>query len=133
MKYLAVPYNMISTPIYAADGTLYEVIAPGCFDLSRPVPLVRGHVRNRRDWIVGRVQCFSDERGVYFEFEGELPANFSGFSVRFKPLRWRRIGPQTIRLIEAKLRHIALLTKPDSPVYPSTFSQMKGSKYGHSC
>lgn len=130
MKLLAMPYGQMSVPLPDRAGEpAWEVVAPAafaaCLASGSLVPLVRGHNRggrSKRRWIIDRVKCFEEPTGLYFDFDGTLPDNFSGFSIRFKPRRWKRIGPQTYRLTEAKLRHIALLVKPDVPAYPSTFT-----------
>lgn len=127
MIYLAAPYNLQSTALERDGCTLYEMLAPCCFaaDLApgNPVKLVRGHVRagrSKAEWIIARVHPFEMARGLFFRYDGELPADWSGFSVRLKPVRWERIGNSCFKLLEAKLRHIALLQHPERPAYPTT-------------
>jgi phage head maturation protease len=115
----AAPYGLQSTAIDRDGGLAYEILAPGCFAASlasrKAVRLRRGHGGP----IISRVSPREDARGLWFEWDGELPADFS-FSVGFKAVRWERIGPQVFRLLEAKLKHIALLSGDEVPVYPQT-------------
>jgi hypothetical protein len=134
---LAAPYG-VQSGLVSTRGYVYEVLAPGCFSAAiasgltpagRPIPLVRGHrrgSRKRREWIVCDTQTglrlWEDQRGLLFEAPGELPAGFTGVSVSLAPVRWERIGPQVFRLLEAGLRHIALLCG-EQPAYPITRSR----------
>lgn len=124
--YLAAPYGTLSTAIETADGVAFELLAPGCFARSlaaRPrVRLTRGH----GGATIRRVRPYETAAGLFFKYSGALPERFSGFSVNLTPVRWERIGPQTFRLIEARLRHIALLVSPDVPAYEQTYSFAKG-------
>jgi phage head maturation protease len=120
MIYLAAPYNRQSGPIEREGSLLTEIISPGCFGESLAqrarVKLLRGHGGG----LICKVRPYEDERGLWFEWDGDLPEDFNGFSVRFNPERWSRVGPGCFRLNKARLRHIALLSSDDIPAYPQT-------------
>ncbi len=137
MTGLACPFNVQSSPIYRDGALLYEVIDPLCFrdavasgltPSGRPIPLVRGHDRNgrtRRDWVIADtsngLHLRVTKQGVILEAPGDLPADFTGFSVRLRPYKWVRIGPAVFRLLRAGIVHIALL-QGEKPCYPQTRS-----------
>lgn len=136
---LAAPYGVQSTALEQDGGLLYEILHRGCFAAclatGLSVPLVRGHSRagrKRADWTIAQIKPFETERGLWFHFDGELPPDFTGFSLEFLPIRFRRIGNAAFLLQEGQLKRIALLQKPDVPAYPSTFSYVKGSIHAYS-
>ncbi len=117
----ACPYNQRSNMLQGSNGGLaQEILAPGCFAASlarrSSVRLHRGH----RGPVIGKVRPFETEKGLFFEYGGELPADWTGFSVRLKAIRWKRIGPEVFLLQEAELKHIALLRGDETPAYPQT-------------
>lgn len=138
MTGLVAPYNTLSDPIPRDGGSCYETINPGCFrdaiasgltPSGKPIALVRGHRRNgrkRREWHIcdtrSGLKLIDSPQGLLIEAPGEIPGDFTGFSIKLVPYTWRRIGPNAFRLLSAGIRHIALLQSPERPAYSSTFT-----------
>lgn len=120
MIHCAAPYNVQSTPLHTDGDFAYETLSPGVFTASlarRPsVRLHRGHDGP----MIGRVRPYETAEGLLFSWDGELPEDFRGFSVRFRMEEYRRIGPACFVLAKARLRHIAMLSGDERPAYPST-------------
>ena len=131
---LVCPFG-VSVSIHKRDGTTcFERIDPDAFTATirslttpdgKPIPLTRGHRRRRQKWVIcdasSGLKLWSDERGLWLEAPGKLPLDFSGISISLRPLRWRRLSMNSFLLLESGIRHIALLTPPETPAYPQTF------------
>jgi phage head maturation protease len=129
---LAVPYSRLSR--WGLDGKpFFEVIEPGCFRRAvesglspkgKPIFACRGHDRRGRRQRLGStadgtLRLVESSSGIYFYLANTpLPLDFSGVSVTLRPFRWRQEGA-VYRLLEAGLVHVALLSKPHKPAYPT--------------
>lgn len=126
--YLACPYSVRSSAMQRDGGTLFEVVSSFAFKdylaTRKSIRLVRGHGGPT----IARVQPFETERGLFFEYDGPLPDDWRGWSVRFAPTKFRRIGPRVFLLLAARLKHIALVSGDyDIPVYSQTRTTFKES------
>jgi hypothetical protein len=136
---LCVPYEKPSRPGVGKLEFACEVVSRYAFRQSvesgksiktgRPIFACWGHKRNgHKRWKIAstadRLRLWEQEDGVHFEIEGvKLPLTFTGVSIKLEALSWCRPADLLWRLKTGGIRHLAILTAPDTPAYGETFLQ----------